>query len=551
MNKIWLLIKIIDINYYISNINQTMAESIGSFLKTIVDDKQIVPKVYSKTVLSNDTRQKLLSYQESHVVKLINILLTKYIALDSSDTGTGKTYVASATCKELGRRPIIVCPKTLIFNWICVLDFYGVKNYDVVNYETLKNGKTYCSEKYKSRKKSPFIEIIDFDPEDPLKSIYKWTVPKDAIIIFDEAHRCKDPSTDNGKLLMSAKQLVKQKIPVILLSATVCEKFTDMKIPFYLFDFIPNTRNFNHYIRSIKEKYPNHRVKRSAYKHSSDFKIARYNAQAMIIHEEIITFTSRIRIKDLGDQFPLNQVCCQHFFAQESDKISEAYGEMAILLQALKDNPGKNHLAQIQKLKQEIEFRKVPIFIEQAQLYLDEGKSIVIFVNYLDTFHLLAEELGIKCKIYGAQTMEERQEAIDLFQSNQERIIICQIRAGGVGISLHDLKGDHPRVSLINFPDTATDLLQALGRIYRSGAKTPTLQRIIFVANVDYEKKIMQNINRKLTNLSATNDGDLDGYKYNVKKITRKVVVKNDTDDTTDLKENMKNDLDVIDNMDK
>ena len=122
------------------------------------------------------------------------------------------------------------------------------------------------------------------------------------------------------------------------------------------------------------------------------------------------------------------------------------------------------------------------------------------------------------------KVVEEKKEAMNLFQTNQERIIICQIRAGGVGIDLHDKNGNHPRVSLMNFPDTATDLLQALGRIHRAGAKTPTLQRIIFVANVDYEKRIMQNINKKLTNLSATNDGDLDGYKYGVKKITRKKI---------------------------
>jgi hypothetical protein len=58
----------------------------------------------------------------------------------------------------------------------------------------------------------------------------------------------------------------------------------------------------------------------------------------------------------------------------------------------------------------------------------------------------------------------------------------------GLGISLHDIHGDHQRVSLINFPDTASSLIQALGRTHRSGAKTPALQRIIFVANVDYEK---------------------------------------------------------------
>ena len=493
-----------------------MTENISLLLKTITNNQSVLPKVYSKIVLSNIVKQKLLSYQEKHVIKLVTILLEHNIALDASDTGIGKTYVAAAICKELERKPIIVCPKTLIFNWKCVLSFFDVKYYDIVNYETLKNGKTYRDDKYKSRKKSPFLEIEENDPENPHKSVFKWKVPKDTIIIFDEAHRCKESRTDNGKLLMSSKQLIQEKIPVIILSATISEKITDMKIPFYLFGFIPSTRNFNHYIKTIQKKYPNYRIKKSNYKTKNDFIVAKQNAQAMIIFEEIKDFTSRIKIKDLGDKFPSNQICLQQFIAKESNKISEAYKEIAVLLKALKNNPGQNHLSRIQKLKQKIEFKKVPIFIEQALLYLEEGKSIIIFVNYLNTLNILIDELDIKCKIQGNQTMEERQNAIDLFQSNEERIIICQIRAGGVGISLHDLHGNHPRVTLLNFPDTAIDLLQALGRAPRAGAKSPVLQRIIFVANVEYEKKIMQNVDKKLTNVSAINDGDLDGYKYDL-----------------------------------
>ena len=214
---------------------------IESFLKTICDDKITIPKVYSKKVLTNDTIKKLFSYQAPQVIRIISILLTKYIALDASDTGVGKTYSACATCKELSRRPIIFCPKTLIFSWMCVLDFFGVKYYDIVNYETIKNGKTYRNAKCKSRKKAFYLELVDPDPDDPMKSIYEWNVPDDAIIIFDEVHRCKNFKTHNGKLLASTKQLIQKKIPVLLLSATVCEKFQDMKILFYLFGLIPNT----------------------------------------------------------------------------------------------------------------------------------------------------------------------------------------------------------------------------------------------------------------------------------------------------------------------
>jgi len=499
-----------------------MSDVIGSFLSSITETIES-PKVFSKKILTNETKQKLLSYQNKHVLRMILILLEHSICLDASDTGVGKTYAAAASAKELGKKPIVVCPKTLIPTWISVLAYFNVEYYDVVNYETLRNGKTYVNDKCKTRKAAEYLRIDEFDTNNPTKSIYQWNLPADAMLIFDEVHRCKDPKTDNGKLLMSTHPLIRLGTPVLLLSATICEKLSGMKIMFYLFGIIPNTRNYNHYVKSLASKYPQYRVRKSHYPKKEDFLIAKENMVAMMIFEEIKDHTSRIRIKDLGDKFPANQWCAQQFFAEEADKISEAYQEIAAHIRALKDNPGSDHhLALIQKLKQEIELRKIPIFIEQAELYLEEGKSVIIFVNYLKTMKILSAELNIKCKVHGGQKMEERLGAIDRFQTNQERIIICQARAGGVGIGLHDVYGGHPRAVLLNYPDSAADLLQELGRAPRSGAKSPVLQRIVFVANVPYEKKIMSNINRKLANISAINDGDLEGYKYKVTKGRKK-----------------------------
>lgn len=505
-----------------------MADEIGSFLAEITSTVKSAPIVYSKTILSNSIVNKLLEYQKDHVLKLINILLKNKICLDASDTGIGKTYMAIAVCKELGKRPIIACPKTIMSNWIDVCEYFDIEPYDIVNYETLKNAKTYSSYDFKSRTKSTYLKIVEPDPTKINQFAYKWKkVPSDAILIFDEAHRCKNLSTDNGKLLISTKQLIWKKIPVIMLSATICEKFSDMKIPFYLFGIIPSPKNYNHYIKSLQHKYPEYKVKKSNFERKTDLENAQSNAKSMIIFKEVTEFTHRIKISELGDKFPSNQWCAQQFIADESDKISELYAEIAVCMAELKSRKTEtsNHLAKIQKLKQKIELKKVPIFIEQAQLYLDNGKSVIIFVNYTHTLKILVDELDIECVISGAQSLEERNTAISLFQSNQKKIIICQMRAGNVGISLHDVHGNNPRAVLLNYPDSASDLLQALGRAARSGGKTPVLQRIIFVSNVPYEKKIMQNINRKLANISAINDGDLEGYKY---KVVRKITNKQD-----------------------
>jgi superfamily II DNA or RNA helicase len=49
---------------------------------------------------------QLLEYQKSHVDKLIKSLNKYNIAIDASDTGTGKTYCALACAKQLGLKPL-------------------------------------------------------------------------------------------------------------------------------------------------------------------------------------------------------------------------------------------------------------------------------------------------------------------------------------------------------------------------------------------------------------------------------------------------------------
>ena len=92
---------------------------------------------------------------------------------------------------------------------------------------------------------------------------------------------------------------------------------------------------------------------------------------------------------------------------------------------------------------------------------------------------------------------------------NKSKIIICNIKAGGVGISLHDKTGERPRASLISPTWSSIDLQQALGRIHRAGGKSKSLQRILYVANT-IEEKIADKIKDKLKNINTLNNGDLD-----------------------------------------
>jgi SNF2 family DNA or RNA helicase len=156
---------------------------------------------------------------------------------------------------------------------------------------------------------------------------------------------------------------------------------------------------------------------------------------------------------------------------------------------------------------------KVPIFIDLAEEALDSKYSVVIFVNYIETMNLLAHHLKTDCLIHGEQKLDERQSCIDDFQENRRNVLIAIMQAGGVGISLHDIHGGHPRMSLISPTWTGQDIKQALGRIHRAGSKSPALQKIVYCAGT-YEDKLCQIIADKINTISAINDGDMLGPQF-------------------------------------
>ena len=70
---------------------------------------------------------KLLDFQIPHVNFLKSAIQKHGRALDASDTGTGKTYAAIAMCVELGLKPLIICPTSVMSNWLSVLKIFGAK----------------------------------------------------------------------------------------------------------------------------------------------------------------------------------------------------------------------------------------------------------------------------------------------------------------------------------------------------------------------------------------------------------------------------------------
>ena len=71
---------------------------------------------------------------------------------------------------------------------------------------------------------------------------------------------------------------------------------------------------------------------------------------------------------------------------------------------------------------------------------------------------------------------------------------------------MHDLNGRFPRTALICPGWSPTDLKQALGRVWRAGGKTTSIQRILYAADT-VEERVAERIEERLRTLAILNDG--------------------------------------------
>ena len=163
------------------------------------------------------------------------------------------------------------------------------------------------------------------------------------------------------------------------------------------------------------------------------------------------------------------------------------------------------------RLRQQAEWCKASVLAEMAANYVEDGYSVFIAISFSDCRRRIENELakrGVKyASIYGGQRDSERQAGIDSFQRNETHVMIGMMQACSVALSLHDELHERPRVSLISPSYSASDVIQALGRIRRVGGTTVT-QKIVLAAG-SVEERVAGAVQRKIDCIETLSDRDL------------------------------------------
>jgi len=446
----------------------------------------------------------LLEPQREHSVKLLNSLYLNGISVDSSECGIGKTHCASWVAKQYNVPIIVICPKIVISTWEKVLLSFGLKAHLIVNYEKIvRGGTTHLTYRPNQKDKKELPRFMRTNVHFPI----------DSLIIVDECHKCGGTTSLTSGLIIALKR---QGYTVLGLSATLGTDPVKMRALGYALNL--------HNLYDWKAWCVDNGAVENEAKDYLTFDIDDNTAQKKMAQCHFNLFVqqkigSRLTREDMGILFPDNKIVAEAYdLGDNNPKIQAVYDEMEYELNQLEDdtiNYSAHVFAIMMFARRRSELLKLPLIAEMIEESFDSGKSIVVFLNFTESIETLAKKLNVHTRfnnkigfVYGNQTYKERLQDVADFQSDKKRILLCNLKSGGVALSLHDLNGNHPRETIITPSFSAIDMLQAMGRIFRQGSLTKCYQRIVFASNC-VESRACEKVQAKLNNLSCLNDGDL------------------------------------------
>ncbi len=476
----------------------------------------------------------LLPYQGPAAEQLLASLTKHGAALDSSDMGTGKTFVAGAVIRELDLPTLVVGPKISESAWRKMGAHMGV-TFSYCNYELIRTGRTLFGEWENPKPaKMPVLWVCDSCQMklDPLAKVmskcphhnlgihcvaikrpshnygkFIWN-PAIKQLVFDEVHRCAALDSLQSDMLLASRR---QHIPTLSLSATAA----DSPLDFRALGFSLGLHNYaNFYSWAAK-----HGCRKTSWG-GFQFLLGESNRKRVMaeLHQEIFPeHGARIRIEALGDAFPEVQIKAELYDLSEGGRINKLYAEMDEALAVLNglrqlDGNAQHPLTNLLRARQELEIIKIPIFEELARDAIASGYHVAIFVNFRQTVDELCKRFKTNCRVDGSQVGErgarERQGCIADFQRDAEPVIIASAAAGSESISLHDTHGNFPRLGLVSLGYSSRQVRQIFGRLRRALAKSAALYRIVLAAGT-CEEKIHKAIAGNLDQMDLLNDGML------------------------------------------
>lgn len=407
-------------------------------------------------------------------------------ALIADEMGLGKTAQALAwlQLRKDVRPVIIVVPASLKLNWAKEARMWM----DKPNIQIL-DGKN---------SNIPIIGDIIIINYDILHAWYDTLLSiKPQALILDECHYVKN---NGAKRTKAAKKLGKRIPHVLALSGTpIVNRPIELYNAINLIDggLFPNFWKY-------AERYCGARHNGFGW----DFSGATNTEE---LHKILIDHVMIRRLKkDVLTELPEKT---RSFVPMELDNRKEYNKAESDFIQFIREQKGAAAaakastaatLVEIEGLKQLAVKGKMNQAIDWIKNFVEIDGKLVVFAVHRSTIDRLMQEFStIAVKIDGSTPQNERQNAVDRFQTDDNiRLFIGNIKAAGVGITLTAASN----VVILELPWTPGELEQAIDRTHRIGQKYPVTAHFL-LAEGTIEEKIARIIDQKSKILNSVLDG--------------------------------------------
>ncbi len=370
---------------------------------------------------------------------------------------------------------LVVCPSSLKINWqrefekftdakALVLDNsvlttwpyllrMGMFQVAIVNYESLR--KFFVWDIRGSRASFRLKDVV-FRPE---INIFKS-------IVIDESHRVKDPSAQQT---IFTKGIATGKPYIMLLSGTPvvnrpADLIAQLSIMGRLQEFGGRSKFLADYGGGDLGKDFRNRDKDDTPRNLDRLSQELYS-RCLIRREKAKVLTQlpdKTRVDlyvDIADRTEYDLAAADLAeYLREYAECTEADIRRKMRMEALVKFMTLRSLSAKGKVYQAIDFIKT---------FLANDKPLIVFCSLHEIVDRLRQAFPDAVQVTGRDSMAAKQAAVDAFQRGEAKLIICSIKAAGVGLTLTASSN----VAFIEFPWTYADCCQCEDRAHRIGQK--------------------------------------------------------------------------------
>lgn len=385
------------------------------------------------------------------------------------EPGLGKTLQSIGIVDTANAYPcLVICPSSLKINWQREFEKFTDKKALI-----LDNG-TRTTWPYLLQMKMHQVAIVNYES---LRKFFVWDIRqngkdrsfrlKDVVfcpsiklfrsIIIDECHRVKDTAAQQT---IFTKGLATGKEYIIMLSGTpVVNRPSDLiaqlSIMERLNDFGGKAAFVSRY-EEVQDKEDTSQLKQLSEELYSTCLIRREKSKVLTQLPEKNRCDLYVEISNQSEYSIAQQDLARYLKEYKECTDSEIRRKMR--MEALVKFMTLRTLAAKGKVKQAIDF---------ISAFLESGKQLIVFCSFHEIVDELKKAFPKAVSVTGRDSQTDKQAAVDAFQSGYSSLIICSIKAAGVGLTLTAASD----VAFVEFPWTYADCIQCEDRAHRIGQR--------------------------------------------------------------------------------